>query len=198
MLQQSGSQSVFLRSEASALPRNVCAQSLSHVQLFAILWTVAFQAPLSMEFSRPEYWSGLPFFPPGNLPDLGIKPASPVSPALQADSLLAGPIGKKFVRNMNSKYQEWSPEICALPSLLGNSDDHSNMSFSALAWWDLTQAAGQPSQPLTSILLASVPAKFSPVPASDHTHYPSGTCTPCHVALGCSPVLRTSYALRFS
>ena len=51
---------------------------------------------------------------------------------------------------------------------------------------------------LTSILLTSVPATFSPVPASGHTHYPSGTCTPRHVALGCSPVLQTSYALRSS
>ena len=44
------------------------AQSLSHVQLFATPWTVALQAPLSMGFSRQEYWSGLPFPPPGNLP----------------------------------------------------------------------------------------------------------------------------------
>ena len=44
---------------------------------FATPWTVARQAPLSMEFSRQEYWSGLPCTPPGGLPDLGIKPASP-------------------------------------------------------------------------------------------------------------------------
>ena len=59
----------------------------SHVRFFANLWTVAHQPPLSMGFSRKEYWSGLPFSPPGNLPDSGIKPASPVTPALQADSL---------------------------------------------------------------------------------------------------------------
>ena len=47
-------------------------------------WTVALQAPLSMEFSRQEYWSGLPFPPPGDLPAPGIEP---VSPALQVDSL---------------------------------------------------------------------------------------------------------------
>ena len=47
-----------------------------------IPWTVALQAPLSMEFSRQEYWSGLPFPPPGNLPDPGIEPVSTVSPAL--------------------------------------------------------------------------------------------------------------------
>ena len=51
---------------------------------FATLWTVAHQAPPSMGFSRQEYWSGLPFPSPGDLPDPGIKPAFP---ALQADSL---------------------------------------------------------------------------------------------------------------
>ena len=53
------------------------AQSLSHVQLFATLWTMAQQAPLSMEFSRQEYWSGLPFPTPVDLPDPGIKAAFP-------------------------------------------------------------------------------------------------------------------------
>ena len=51
---------------------------LSHVQLFVTPWTVAYQAPLSMEFSRQEYWNRLPFPPPGNLPDPGIDPVSPV------------------------------------------------------------------------------------------------------------------------
>ena len=53
----------------------------SRVQLFVTLWTVAHQAPLSMEFSRQEYWSGFPCPPPGDLPDPGIKPMS-LSPAL--------------------------------------------------------------------------------------------------------------------
>ena len=61
--------------------RQVCivsgAQLLSGVQLFAILWTVACQALLSVEFSRQEYWSGLLFSPPGDLPDPGIEPSSP-------------------------------------------------------------------------------------------------------------------------
>ena len=63
---------------------------LSHVQLFETLWAVAYQAPLSIGFSRKEYWSGLPCPPPGDLPDPGIKPVSPespVAPALEADSL---------------------------------------------------------------------------------------------------------------
>ena len=49
----------------------------SFVQLFVTLWTVTFQAPLSMGFSRQEHWSGLPFLSPGDLPDPGIEPASP-------------------------------------------------------------------------------------------------------------------------
>ena len=57
---------------------------LSHVQFFVTPWTVAPQAPLSMGFPRQEYWSGLSFPSPGDLPDSGIKPKSP---ALQADSL---------------------------------------------------------------------------------------------------------------
>ena len=47
------------------------------IRLFAILWIVTHQAPLTMRFSRQEYWRALPFPPPGDLPDPGIKPASP-------------------------------------------------------------------------------------------------------------------------
>ena len=50
---------------------------LSHVRLFVTPWTVAHQAPLSMEFSRQEYWSGFPFLSPGDLLDSGIEPMSP-------------------------------------------------------------------------------------------------------------------------
>ena len=60
----------------------VHGELLSHVHLFATLWTVANQAPLSMGFSRQEYWSGLPCPLPGNLPSPGIKPTSLISPAL--------------------------------------------------------------------------------------------------------------------
>jgi len=59
-----------------------CVSCFSRVWLCAILWTVAHQAPLSMTFSRQEYWSGLPCLPPGDLPDPGIEPASLMSPAL--------------------------------------------------------------------------------------------------------------------
>ena len=76
----------------SRLCAHVCVLShFSCVQLFAILWAVAHQAPLSMGFSRQEYWSGLPFPSPGDLPDPEIEPRSPT---LQADSLPTEPQGK--------------------------------------------------------------------------------------------------------
>ena len=66
-------------------------KSPSRVRLFATPWTVAHQAPLSMGFSRQEYWSGLPFPSPEDLPNPGIKPQFP---ALQADALPSEPPGK--------------------------------------------------------------------------------------------------------
>ena len=59
-------------------PVNLPILVLNHVSDSAIPWTVACQAPLFMGFSKQEYWSGLPFPPPGDLPHPGIKPASPV------------------------------------------------------------------------------------------------------------------------
>ena len=77
---------------------------LSCVWLFATPCTVARQAPLSTEFSRQEYWSGLPFPSSWDLPDPGIESEFPASLALQADSLLSGPWGKlKIIWR-----QEWS------------------------------------------------------------------------------------------
>ena len=67
---------------------------LSRVRLFATPWTVAHQAPPSMGFSRQEYWSGLPFPSPGDLPDPGIKHRSP---ALQADTLTSEPRWLRWV-----------------------------------------------------------------------------------------------------
>ena len=64
-------------------------------------WTVAHQAPMSMGFSKQEYWSGLPFPPPGDLPDPGIKPAVP---ALQADSLLLESPGKSPESHDSAKH----------------------------------------------------------------------------------------------
>ena len=70
------------------------AQSLSYVQLLVTLWTVTRHAPLSMGLSGKEYWSGLPFPPPGDLPDLGIVPVSPVPPAFVGRFFTTEPPGK--------------------------------------------------------------------------------------------------------
>ena len=81
-------------------------KSLSCVQLFATPWTVAYQAPPSMGFSRQGYLSGVPFPSPGDLPNWGIKPGSP---ALQADSLLSEPPGKPILKIIRSKtYEIWT------------------------------------------------------------------------------------------
>ena len=69
----------------------VKVKSLSRVRLFVTPWTVACQDPPSMELSRQQYWSGLPFLSPGDLPNPGIEPGSPT---LQADALLSEPPGK--------------------------------------------------------------------------------------------------------
>ena len=61
---------------------------------FATPWTVAYQAPLSMEFPRQEYWSGLPFPTPGHLPNPEIEPASSLSPALAGRFFTTEPLGK--------------------------------------------------------------------------------------------------------
>ena len=66
-------------------------KSLSRVRLFATPWTVAYQASPPMGFSRQEYWSGLPFPSPGDLPNPEIEPGSP---ALEADALTSEPPGK--------------------------------------------------------------------------------------------------------
>ena len=68
----------------------------SRVRLFATLWTVSHQAPLSIAFFTQEYWSGLLYPPPGDLPNPGIEPTPPVSPALQADSLLLSCQGSRI------------------------------------------------------------------------------------------------------
>ena len=69
----------------------VKVKSLSRLQLFGTPWTVAYQAPPSMGFSRQEYWRGLPFPSPGDLPNPGIEPRSPT---FQADALTSEPPGK--------------------------------------------------------------------------------------------------------
>ena len=82
---------------------------LSLVQLFVIPWTAAYQAPLSMEFSRQEYWSGLPFPSPGDLPDPGIEPGSPAS---QADALPSEPPEEPQVLCTRELFQMIPQTLC--------------------------------------------------------------------------------------
>ena len=79
---------ICIYSTRSKTKAPVSAQFLNHVRLFETPWTVARQTPLSIEFSRKEYWSGLPIPIPGDLLDPGIEPEFPASPVLQTDSLL--------------------------------------------------------------------------------------------------------------
>ena len=83
-------------------PKPVLRRS-SHVHLFAILWTVARQAPLSMGFSWQEYWSGVPFPPPGDLPDSGIEPTSP---ALAGGFFTTEPPGKLLLAPEKHKLKQ--------------------------------------------------------------------------------------------
>ena len=87
-------------------------KSLSHVQLFATPWTVAHQVPLSMGFSRQEYWSGFPFPSPGDLPNPGIEPRSAT---LQADALTSAPPGKPIFKKrraqLDQRGKEWKRDL---------------------------------------------------------------------------------------
>ena len=80
--------------------REKCVCVLSRIQPFATPWTVTLQAPLSMGFSQQEYWSGLPFPPPGDLPNPGIEPASPVSPTLAGEFFTTEPPGKPDISHL--------------------------------------------------------------------------------------------------
>ena len=99
---------------------------LSHVQLFATPWTVAHQAPQSMEFSRQEYWSGVPFPSPGDLPDPGIEPWSPT---FQTDALTCEPPGKE-------NWTEWSlkdKNQCLIAACRQKLDHSDNIALGAMA-----------------------------------------------------------------
>ena len=78
----------------------VKVNSLSRVQLSVTPWTVAYQVPPSVGFSRQEYWSGLPFPSPGGLPNPGIKPGSP---EFRADTLTSEPPRKPFSGGLDGK-----------------------------------------------------------------------------------------------
>ena len=83
----------------------------SHIWLFVTLWTAVHQAPLSMGFSRQEYWSMLLCPPPGDLPDPGIKLMFPASPALQVDSLLLSHWGSPRKRLPTSVWSSFKTNV---------------------------------------------------------------------------------------
>ena len=88
---------------------------LSRIGIFVTPWTVARQAPLSMEFSRQEYWNELPFPTPGQFPDPGLKPASLVSPALAGRFFITVPPGKPQGNDNFPKITRLPTELAKLP-----------------------------------------------------------------------------------
>ena len=100
----------------SIMKVKVKVKSLSRVQLFATPWTVAYQASLSIGFSRQQCWSGLPFPSPGDLPDPGLEPGSPT---LQADTLPSESPGKPVLYNKTLLFIH--PIYTTLPLLIPNS-----------------------------------------------------------------------------
>ena len=108
------------------------AQLLSHVRLFATPWTVAHQAPLSMGFSRQEYWSRLPCPPPGDLYNPALKPVFPAASALQADFLLLNQRGSPHwsIRSDQSLSRVWlfaTPWIAAHQASLSITNSQSSL-----------------------------------------------------------------------
>ena len=114
----------------------------SRVWLFAALWIVARQAPLSMEFSRQEYCSGLPCPPPGDLSDPGVKPASLMSPALacgffttsttwEARCIVYRGTNRPAPRPPNSTWQSREEERGVFPK------------FATMQWWETQRLLAQ-------------------------------------------------------
>ena len=166
-------------------------QSLSRVQYFATLWTVAHQAPLSMGFSRQEYRSGLPFPPPEDLPTPGIKPESLL---LQVESLLPEPLGETPCTHTAAAAK--SPQSC--PTLSDPMDcSHQaspSMGFSRQEYWS--------GLPLPSPMLESQKWKWSCSVMSDssqpHGLQPTSLLHPWDfpgksTGVGCHCLLRYIY-----
>ena len=105
----------------------VCVQShFSHFWLFATPWTVVHQAPQSFEFSRQEYWSGLPFPPPWDLPDLGIEPTSPTSSTLA---------GRFFTTSATLELLKWKWKSLSCVRLFAAPWTVQSLEFSRLEYW---------------------------------------------------------------
>ena len=139
---------------------------LGHVQLFATLWTTAHQGPLSMAFSRQEYWSRLPFPPPGDLLDPGIEPASLASPALPGRFFSTEPprkphllVSVQFSSVAQSCLTLCDPMNRSTPGLLVH---HQLPEFTQTHVHRVSDAI-QPSHPLSS------PSPPAPNPSQHHT-----------------------------
>ena len=105
----------------------VCMCTLSGVQLFATPWTIARQAPWSMGYSRQEFWSGLPFPFPGDLPNPGIEPTAPAaSPALRVNSLLLNHLGSQVPNTYLNIHHTFKPHTCGVPPHSSLSSHFSN------------------------------------------------------------------------
>ena len=120
---------------------------LSRVWLFVTPWTIAYQAPLTMGFSRQEYWRGLPFSSPGDLPNPGIEPGSP---ALQTDALPSEPPGNYYYT-----YQIADPAVgclCALCTFISVFLSIIIIFFIALRWDDVRQQRKEAIDPVGGFL----------------------------------------------
>ena len=103
---------------STVLIYHMCVLShFSCVQLLETLWTAVRQAPLSVDFSRQEYWSGLPCPPPRDFPDPGIEPMPPAAPALQADAL---PLSHWGTHTNISRIRKVNDFSCMPPSISGH------------------------------------------------------------------------------
>ena len=136
---------------------------------FVTPWTVAHQIPLSMGFPRQEYWSGLPFPPPGGFPNPGIKPRSP---ALHTDSLPSEPPGKHSIYDMfvqmvsrapscllSSHLCLWKPSPCFGTPLQG---DHFQKDLDSIPFFSLVPLIIPSSSHLLPGITVAFPSAFIP------------------------------------
>ena len=140
---------------------NQCVLSrFSHVQLFVTLRTIACQAPLSVGLSSQEYWSGLPFSSPGDLPDPEIKPMSPASPALAGRFFTTETCGKPTEYNQIKSVTQSCPTLCDPMncSMPGLPVHHQLPGFTQTHIHQVSDAI-QPSHPLSS------PSPLAPNPS---------------------------------
>ena len=175
-------------------------KSLSRVRLFETPWTVVHQAPLSMGFSRQEYWSGLPFPSPGDLPDPGIEARSP---ALQANTLTSEPPGKSSdlhtipfkLPSSRVKPQPLSKELTRTNQNVSGGHPDPPRSFPAL----LGQASSLSLFVLPLISLKIVPCDFyQPLSLSRSCIQDAHRLTTCaHLALvSCSVLVTRSWIFK--